>query len=173
MISWRICFAKRVLMVWPGRDAMMRPLRGRPMRAMSPMMSSSLWRAGSFSNLSGVLEMQPNSVTSRWGSPIRSEIWSRCSCDISRSYITMALSRSPPFMRLAWRRASTSRTNTNVREDAMPLAKSSMFSRRANWFASTGESYEIITSIEKSLSGSTVRCAPVFSSRTSILRFTT
>ena len=114
LISLRINLANLLLMVCPGRVATMRPLMGLPIRAMSPMISSSLCRVHSLSHTSGLCCIYPSFVESILATPSLSHKESTCSWGISRSYITMALSMSPPLIRFAWRRGIMSRTKTKV-----------------------------------------------------------
>ena len=73
--------ANLLLMLCPGRVAMTRPLIGLPIKAMSPITSSSLWRAGSLSNTSGSLLIYPSSWMFWWGTFIMSANLSNASCD--------------------------------------------------------------------------------------------
>ena len=85
--------------------------------------------------------------------------------------MTIALSKSPPFIKLFFTRGSISRTNTNVRLLAISDAKFCKLSRLANWLFSTGELKEMRVLILKSSSGKTNKLEPVASSFTSILFF--
>ena len=79
----------------------------------------------------------------------------------SKFGVDVHISFDSPVLRLFARSISTSRTKTNVRQEAISLSKSARSSREANWLLSTGESNETCTSTPNLLSGSkTIRERP-------------
>ena len=75
-----IFLASVVLIVWPGLVATMRPFSGRPIKAKSPITSSSLCRAGSLLYSSGLLLRYPKWLTCLCSTCIKSASLSRSSC---------------------------------------------------------------------------------------------
>ena len=166
-MSSRTARAALVLIVCPDLTAVTLALRNPPARRISPMRSRSLCLAHSFGKRSCRLLRYPLSRISRAGTLKSFDIWSSCSSVTGCSTITIALSTSPPFMRLFLKRYSISWKKTNVRH--MPISSAYIWdgSQWAVCTPSTLELKSIVMSNDGLSAGSILTIEPVFPSMTS------